>query len=93
MDKKITDSIIYIGVDDKDIDLFESQYVVPNYNSVVYMHSGNHCRCEKKQIFCTFFHIITSLFLSEKFDILILYSYNYIITKKKFYTIIFYNCF
>ena len=27
MDKKITDSIIYIGVDDKDIDLFESQYV------------------------------------------------------------------
>ena len=29
MDKKITDSIIYIGVDDKDIDLFESQYVVP----------------------------------------------------------------
>ncbi len=30
MDKKITDSIIYIGVDDKDIDLFESQYVVPN---------------------------------------------------------------
>ena len=25
MDKKITDSIIYIGVDDKDIDLFESQ--------------------------------------------------------------------
>ena len=26
MDKKITDSIIYIGVDDKDIDLFESQY-------------------------------------------------------------------
>ncbi|ACR77428.1 Hypothetical protein EUBREC_3703 [Agathobacter rectalis ATCC 33656] len=57
------------------------------------MHSGNHCRCEKKQIFCTFFHVITSLFLSEKFDILILYSYNYIITKKKFYTIIFYNCF
>ena len=27
MDKKITDSIIYIGVDDKDIDLFESQTV------------------------------------------------------------------
>ena len=43
MDKKITDSIIYIGVDDKDIDLFESQYVVPNgvsYNSyaVSYTH-------------------------------------------------------
>ena len=40
MDKKITDSIIYIGVDDKYIDLFESQYVVPNgvsYNSYVIM--------------------------------------------------------
>lgn len=40
MDKKITDSIIYIGVDDHDIDLFESQYVVPNgvsYNSYVIM--------------------------------------------------------
>ena len=36
MNKKVTDSIIYIGVDDKGIDLFESQYVVPNgisYNS------------------------------------------------------------
>ena len=35
-DTFITDSIIYIGADDKDIDLFESQYVVPNgisYNS------------------------------------------------------------
>lgn len=34
----ITDSIKYIGVDDKDIDLFESQYIVPNgvsYNSYV----------------------------------------------------------
>ena len=32
----ITDSIKYIGVDDKEIDLFESQYIVPNgvsYNS------------------------------------------------------------
>ncbi|MDY4085660.1 MAG: FprA family A-type flavoprotein [Ruminococcus bromii] len=38
MDIKISDSIKYIGVDDKDIDLFESQYVVPNgiaYNSYV----------------------------------------------------------
>ena len=26
---KVTDSIIYIGVNDKDIDLFENQYVVP----------------------------------------------------------------
>ena len=32
----ISDSIKYIGVDDRDIDLFESQYVVENgvsYNS------------------------------------------------------------
>lgn len=35
---KITETIKYIGVDDMDIDLFESQYVVPNgvsYNSYV----------------------------------------------------------
>lgn len=34
----ISDAIRYVGVDDKDIDLFESQYVVPNgvsYNSYV----------------------------------------------------------
>ena len=33
---KITDSIIYIGVNDNKIDLFEGQYIVPNgmaYNS------------------------------------------------------------
>lgn len=37
---KITDGIKYIGVDDRDIDLFESQYQVPNgvaYNSYVIM--------------------------------------------------------
>ena len=37
-DIKISDSVIYIGADDKDIDLFESQYIVPNgisYNSYV----------------------------------------------------------
>lgn len=37
-DTKITDSILYVGVDDKDLDLFESQYVVSNgvsYNSYV----------------------------------------------------------
>ena len=37
-DIKVTDSVKYIGVDDHDIDLFESQYVVPNgvsYNSYV----------------------------------------------------------
>lgn len=36
MEMKVTDTIQYIGVDDKDIDLFESQYVVPegiSYNS------------------------------------------------------------
>ncbi len=35
---KITDSVIYIGVDDKKIDLFEGMYIVPNgmsYNSYV----------------------------------------------------------
>lgn len=35
---KVTDSIKYIGVDDKDLDLFESQYIVPNgiaYNSYI----------------------------------------------------------
>ena len=34
----ISESIKYVGVDDKDIDLFESQYVVPegvSYNSYV----------------------------------------------------------
>lgn len=36
MNHNVTDSVVYIGVDDKTIDLFESQYVVPNgvsYNS------------------------------------------------------------
>ena len=35
-DTVISDDIKYIGVDDKDIDIFEGQYVVPNgisYNS------------------------------------------------------------
>ena len=35
-DTEITDNIKYIGVDDKDIDIFEGQYIVPNgisYNS------------------------------------------------------------
>ncbi len=37
-DMKISDSVVYVGVNDKDIDLFESQYKVPNgvsYNSYV----------------------------------------------------------
>ena len=36
MIKNVTNSIVYVGVDDTDIDLFESQYLVPNgvsYNS------------------------------------------------------------
>lgn len=38
--KNITDSVFYVGVDDKDIDLFEGQYIVPNgmaYNSYMIM--------------------------------------------------------
>ncbi len=38
MQQNISDSIIYIGVDDKDLDLFESQYIIPEgicYNSYV----------------------------------------------------------
>ena len=37
-DVYVSDAVKYIGVDDKTIDLFESQYVVPNgvsYNSYV----------------------------------------------------------
>ncbi len=36
--KKITDSVVYIGANDHDVDLFEGQFVVPNgmsYNSYV----------------------------------------------------------
>lgn len=43
-DVTITDDIIYIGADDKDIDLFESQYVVPNgisYNSYLIKDEKN----------------------------------------------------
>lgn len=39
-DTYISDSVLYVGVDDKDIDLFEGQYVVPNgisYNSYIIM--------------------------------------------------------
>ena len=35
---KISDAVTYVGVDDKDLDLFESQYDVPNgmaYNSYI----------------------------------------------------------
>ncbi|MDO4484262.1 MAG: FprA family A-type flavoprotein [Clostridia bacterium] len=40
MFSKVTDSILYVGVDDRAIDLFESQYKVPNgvsYNSYIIM--------------------------------------------------------
>ncbi len=43
-DVKITDKIKYIGVDDKTIDLFESQYIVPNgisYNSYLIKDDKN----------------------------------------------------
>ncbi len=40
MVKHVTEDVYYVGVDDKEIDLFESQYIVPNgmaYNSYVIM--------------------------------------------------------
>ena len=40
MNKSIAEGVFYVGVDDKDIDLFEGQYVVPNgmsYNSYIIM--------------------------------------------------------
>ena len=40
MFKNLTDSIIYVGADDTDIDFFEGQYIVPNgisYNSYIIM--------------------------------------------------------
>ena len=45
MEKKyISDSIIYVGVDDKTLDLFESQYIIPNgvsYNSYLIKDEKN----------------------------------------------------
>lgn len=38
--KKVSQSVYYVGVDDKTLDLFESQYIIPNgvsYNSYVIM--------------------------------------------------------
>ena len=40
MSTKISEDILYVGVDDHDLDLFESQYIIPNgmaYNSYVIM--------------------------------------------------------
>lgn len=39
-DVKVSESVLYVGVDDKTLDLFESQYIIPNgisYNSYVIM--------------------------------------------------------
>ena len=39
-DVTISKDVLYVGVDDKDLDLFESQYIIPNgvsYNSYVIM--------------------------------------------------------
>ena len=57
MIKNITEKIVYVGVDDTDIDLFESQYVVPNgvsYNSylildekVVVMDTVDRRKCDE----------------------------------------------
>ena len=47
----ISDSIVYVGVDDKNIDLFESQYVVPNgvsYNSYVILDDKIRKRTDQK---------------------------------------------
>lgn len=38
--KKLTESVYYVGADDKTLDLFEGQYVIPegiSYNSYVIM--------------------------------------------------------
>ena len=43
-DVSISENIRYIGVDDKDLDLFESQYIVPNgisYNSYLIKDEKN----------------------------------------------------
>lgn len=40
MVKNVTENVIYVGVDDKELDLFEGQYIIPNgvsYNSYVIM--------------------------------------------------------
>ena len=38
MQVTISDAIKYIGVDDRDIDLFESQYVVPDVSGRRYLY-------------------------------------------------------
>ena len=72
MDKKITDSIIYIGVDDKDIDLFESQYVVPNGVSYRQMKEALVSSCVTKlEITCGFCHEASFNIFDVGHDILV----------------------
>ena len=60
-DVTISQNVIYIGVDDKDIDLFESQYDVPNgmaYNSYVILD-------EKTAVMDTADHRVTGTWLAN----------------------------
>ena len=60
-DITISRSVVYIGVDDKDIDLFESQYDVPNgmaYNSYVILD-------EKVAVMDTADHRVTEIWLGN----------------------------
>ena len=46
----ISDAVKYIGADDKDLDLFESQYIVPNgvsYNSYVILDEKHQRICRQ----------------------------------------------
>ena len=43
MINNVTDSIIYVGVDDRDIDLFEGQYIVPE--GISYNSYGKYTKC------------------------------------------------
>ena len=60
-DITITRNVVYIGVDDKNIDLFESQYDVPNgmaYNSYVIID-------EKVAVMDTADHRVTDIWLGN----------------------------
>lgn len=60
-DVKISDSVIYIGADDKTLDLFESQYKVPNgvsYNSYLIVD-------EKIAVMDTADHRVTDIWLEK----------------------------
>lgn len=93
-DTKITDSIIYIGADDKNIRLFESQYEVPNgmaYNSYL-------IKDEKNVVLDTIDRNVTDIWLEnlekelagEKVDYLVIshlepdHAYNIGLLAKKY---------